>query len=60
MAFSEEFKKARSDAGLSQQALADITKIPKRTIEAWEVGGRTPPEYVQLLVLEKVRSLSKT
>ena len=53
-----EFKKARIDAGLTQQQMSDIFKIPKRTIENWESGQRTPPEYVKLLIIEKLQSMS--
>lgn len=53
-----EFKAARLNAGLTQQQMSDFFKIPKRTIENWESGQRTPPEYVKLLVLEKLQSLS--
>ena len=53
-----EFKKARTAVGLTQQQMSDIFKIPKRTIENWESGQRTPPEYVKILVLEKLQSMS--
>lgn len=53
-----DFKKARNAAGLTQQQMSDIFKIPKRTIENWESGQRTPPEYVKILVIEKLQSLS--
>jgi len=54
--FSQALKEARKAAGMSQQALADASRIPKRTIEAWEVQKRTPPEYVQYLVLDWIRN----
>lgn len=53
-----EFKEARTAAGLTQQQMSDIFKIPKRTIENWESGQRTPPEYVKILVLEKLSSIA--
>lgn len=59
MSFPEELKQARKAAGLSQQALADQTHIPKRTIESWEMGERTPPEYVQRFLLNELKSLKK-
>lgn len=40
----------RKAAGLTQQALSDLLKIPKRTIEDWDRGVRTPPDYVVALV----------
>jgi len=31
----------------------------KRTIEDWETGKRTPPEYVKALVIEKLKLIEK-
>ena len=59
MTFSEELKQARADTGLSQQALADLTLIPKRTIENWEAGLRTPPAYVQRFLLNELKLQKK-
>lgn len=59
MTFAEQLKAARKAAGLSQQDLADITHIPKRTIQEWEVGNRTPAEYLQRFVLREVEGLTK-
>ena len=57
--FSDDVKKARAAAGLTQAALAEWSGIPKRTIEDWETGKRTPPEYIQKLVIEKINSYNK-
>ena len=46
-------KELRALTGLSQKAFSDKYEIPKRTIEDWETGRRTPPEYVTKL-LERV------
>ena len=57
MTFAEKLKEARAAAGLSQQKLADMTGIPKRTIEDWEnrgKSGRVPPEWSQRLVLDEI------
>ena len=48
-----EIKELRMLSGLSQQAFSDKYKIPKRSIENWESGKRTPPEYV-ISLLERV------
>ena len=56
--FAVRFKQSRIAAGLTQQNITDIMKIPTRTIQQWEAGDRTPPEYIQILVLEKITSLS--
>jgi DNA-binding XRE family transcriptional regulator len=52
-----EIKAARKRLGMTQQQLADTLGIPKRTIENWEGGVRTPPEWVMKLVLEKMESM---
>lgn len=57
LSFSEKLKQARKAAGLSQQGTADRMLIPKRTIEKWETGERTPPEYVQRFVLNELELL---
>ena len=57
MTFAEQLKEARKAAGLTQQQLADLTGIPKRTIESWEMEGkkgRAPAEWCQRLVLAEV------
>lgn len=55
-----DFKDARTAAGLTQQQMSDLLKIPKRTIEEWEAGRRTPPEYVKILVIEKLEALANS
>lgn len=57
--FAEKLKAARKTAGLSQQAMADRTLIPRRTIQDWEGGRMTPPEYVQRFVLNELEGLKK-
>lgn len=59
MTYGEQLKSARKDVGLTQKALSEWTQIPKRTIEDWEGGRMTPPEYVQRLVLEKIGTYTK-
>ena len=56
--FSEKLKQARKAAEMSQQGMADRMLIPKRTIEKWETGERTPPEYVQRFVLNELELLA--
>ena len=57
--FYEALKAARAAAGLSQQAMAERTLIPKRTIEDWERGKATPPPYVQRFVLNELATMKK-
>lgn len=39
-------KELRSSTGLSQTKFSERYGIPRRTLEDWETGRRTPPEYV--------------
>lgn len=50
-----EIKELRMLSGLSQQAFSDKYNIPKRSIENWESGKRTPPEYVISLLERAVK-----
>jgi len=47
-------KELRTTTGMTQQEFADYFGIPKRTIENWEGGKRTPPEYVTKLIEYKL------
>lgn len=51
---AEQIKSIRARTGLSQAAFAARYDIPKRTVEAWEMGQRTPPSYVIRLLSEVV------
>lgn len=57
--FAEKLKKAKKDAGLTQQKMADTMLIPKRTIEEWERGNNIPPAYIQRFVLNELETLKK-
>lgn len=46
-------KEIRQLTGLSQQKFGDLYSIPKRTIQDWEAGKMTPPEYT-IKLLERV------
>lgn len=39
-------KELRESIGLSRKEFSEHTGIPVRTLEDWEAGRRTPPEYV--------------
>ena len=52
-------KEMRSLTGMSQQAFSEYLKIPKRTIQDWEQGLRTPPAYVVELIEYKLRNEKK-
>ena len=57
--FAEQLKAARAAAGLSQGGMADRTLIPLRTLQKWEIGERTPPDYVQRFVLNELKQLAE-
>lgn len=52
-------KQARKNAGITQKRMSELFNIPRRTIEDWEAGKRTPPEYVKALVIEKLKLIEK-
>ena len=55
-----KIKEARKAAGLTQAGMSLELGIPKRTIEDWETEKRTPPMWVENLVIEKLQSLNKS
>jgi DNA-binding transcriptional regulator YiaG len=50
-----EIKQARVDAGFTQRDLHERIGIPLRTIQGWEEGTRTPPEWLKKLVVAEIR-----
>lgn len=57
--FAEKLKNARKAAKLTQQSMADLMQIPKRTIEDWERAISIPPPYVQRFVLNELDTLKQ-
>lgn len=45
----------RASTGLSQVAFAQRFCIPRRTVEDWEAGRRSCPDYVRLLLARAVK-----
>ncbi len=43
-------KELRQQTGMNRREFSQYTKIPVRTLEDWEAGKRTPPEYVPRLL----------
>ena len=43
-------RELRERAGMTRKEFSEYTKIPVRTLEDWEAGRRTPPEYVPRLI----------
>ena len=54
MAAESEIRILRTASGMTQQAFSDYFAIPKRSIEDWERGVRTPPEYLSDLLKYKL------
>jgi DNA-binding transcriptional regulator YiaG len=52
-------REARQAAGLSQQGVTDTLGIPKRTLQDWESGKRTPPGWAAALVIEKLGKIAQ-
>ena len=50
---------ARNAAGLSQQGVTDALGIPRRTLQDWEAGKRTPPGWAEALVVEKLKRIAQ-
>ena len=43
-------RELRTEIGMSRKEFSEYTKIPIRTLEDWESGRRTPPEYLPRLL----------
>ena len=49
-------KEARIKAGLNIKQLSDLLKAPYATVKDWNYGRRTPPVWLQDLIIEKIQS----
>ena len=45
-----KIKELRESIGMNRRQFSEHTGIPIRTLEDWEAGRRTPPEYVPRLL----------
>ena len=50
MDIAKIIKELRTEAGLNRREFSEYTQIPVRTLEDWEAGKRTPPEYIPRLI----------
>ena len=50
MESAKRIRELRDRAGLSRKQFSEHTGIPIRTLEDWEAGRRTPPEYIPRLI----------
>ena len=52
--FAEKLKAMRTEAGWTRPKVVERVGVPLRTLEEWEANRRTPPDYVQHLVLDRL------
>ena len=57
--FPSAFKSARLSAGLTQRGIEDLLGIPYRTVQSWEGGINTPPEWAQRLILAELARIAQ-
>ncbi len=50
MNIAKEITRLRESVGENRRQFSDHTGIPVRTLEDWEAGRRTPPEYLPRLI----------
>ena len=48
-------KEIRQSTGLSQGKFCEALNIPTRTLQKWEIGERSCPEYVVELIAYRVQ-----
>lgn len=48
-------KELRNSIGLSRKEFSEHIGIPVRTLEDWEAGRRTPPEYIPRLIAYQLK-----
>ena len=48
-------KELRESTGMSRKEFSEHTSIPVRTLEDWEAGRRTPPEYIPRLIAYQLK-----
>ena len=50
MESAKRIRELRESVGLTRKEFSEHTGIPVRTLEDWEAGRRTPPEYIPRLI----------
>ena len=48
-------KELRESTGMTRKEFSEHTGIPVRTLEDWEAGRRTPPEYIPRLLAYQIK-----
>lgn len=52
---AKKIRELRKNIGMTRKEFSEHTGIPVRTLEDWEVGRRTPPEYIPRLIAYQLR-----
>jgi DNA-binding transcriptional regulator YiaG len=52
---SQWIMEIRKSTGLNRKDFANYLGIPLRTVEDWEAGRRTPPEYIPRLIKYRLK-----
>ncbi|MBQ7796055.1 MAG: helix-turn-helix domain-containing protein [Lachnospiraceae bacterium] len=52
---AETIRMLREQTGLNRKEFAQHVGIPLRTMEDWEAGRRTPPEYIPRLIAYQIK-----
>jgi len=47
---AKKIRELRECTGMNRKEFSEHTGIPVRTLEDWEAGRRTPPEYIPRLI----------
>ena len=55
MDIAKSIKELRESTGMSRKDFSEHTGIPVRTLEDWEAGRRTPPEYIPRLLAYQIK-----
>lgn len=52
-------REVRQKKGLQIKEIADMLGAPYRTIQDWDSGARKPPEWIEKIVIEKIKKYKK-
>lgn len=53
-------KECRQAAGLTQKQFSDLFEIPIDVVKSWDSGRRSPPQWAEKLIIEKLETLKTT
>ena len=52
---TNRIRRLREQTGMNRKEFSEYTQIPVRTLEDWEAGRRTPPEYIPRLLAYQIK-----